>query len=530
MTNNRLAAIDIGTNSIRSIVVEADSAGSFRVLDDEKTTIRLGEGLRKTGSISADTWARALAALSRQKRIIDGYGVHVIEAVATSAVRRASNGAAFIAAITAEVGITVKTISGEEEAELAALSAFNNFDLDETRNLLVDIGGGSLELVTTAGRHLEKIISLDLGAVYLTETFLQQGQFSPPAHEKLCRHIRKTLKAAFADERPAVSGLIGSGGTVTAIAAMVLAGRKEGYASVHGYEILRSDVVHLLAMLLRKSPKELRAIPGLNPDRADIIVAGVTVIDELLDFCQVNLLRVNERGIREGLVLRGLHKHGFTAAKTAPRSWRESVLEFARSCHCDRNHAMQVARLALDIFRPLARPFKLGEREKRILEAAAILHDVGYFINYSSHHKHSYHLIRHAELFGFTPRERELIANVARYHRKALPKKKHEQFMRLSVEDRQTVSRLGGILRLADGLDRSRTSMVHLLEPVFSPSRLVLRLRGSGDLSVEIFGGSAKSDLFLEAFDLKLVFEPVEDPHPAAERASYLPRNGDNSR
>jgi exopolyphosphatase/guanosine-5'-triphosphate,3'-diphosphate pyrophosphatase len=171
-----------------------------------------------------------------------------------------------------------------------------------------------------------------------------------------------------------------------------------------------------------------------------------------------------------------------------------------------------VARLALDIFRPLARPFKLGDREERILEAAAILHDVGYFINYSSHHKHSYHLIRHADLFGFTPRERELIANVARYHRKSLPKKKHDQFMRLSAEDRRTVSMLGGILRLADGLDRSRTGMVQLLEPLLSPSELLLRLQGSGDLSVEIFGGSTKSDLFREAFDLKLEFEAVESP------------------
>ena len=279
--------------------------------------------------------------------------------------------------------------------------------------------------------------------------------------------------------------------------------------SAHGYEILRSDVVHLLAMLLRKSLKELRSIPGLSPDRADIIVAGVMVIDELLEFCQTNLLKVNERGIREGLILRSLRKHGMLPAEHAPRSWRESVIGFAESCHFDENHALQVARLSQQIFKALARPYNLDERENRILAAAAILHDVGYFINYSSHHKHSYHLIRHADLFGFTPRERELIANVARYHRKSLPKKKHEQFMRLSAADRQLVSRLGGILRLADGLDRSRTGMVSIVEPLFSPSRLLLRLQGNGDLAVEIYGATSKSDLFREAFDLKLVLEPV---------------------
>lgn len=508
MTDNRLAAIDIGTNSIRSIVVEVERSGKFRVLDDEKATVRLGEGLNDSGLLSPSASERALAALLRQKKIIDGYGVKEIEAVATSAVRKAANGKAFVAAVKKDVGIDLSIISGDEEAELAALSAFNNFDM-EGANLLVDIGGGSLELVTTVGRHVEEIFSLELGAVYLSETFLKGETPTAGAHNRLRRHIRKTLKQTFPEGRPTVSSVIGSGGTVTSIASMILASRKEGFGSAHGYEILRSDVVHLLAMLLRKSLKELRSIPGLSPDRADIIVAGVTVIDELLEFCQSNLLKVNERGIREGLILRGLRKRGLLAEETPPRSWRQSVLGFAESCHFDRQHALQVAHLSMEIFKSLARPYKMGERESRLLEAAAILHDVGYFINYSAHHKHSYHLIRHADLFGFTPRERELIANIARYHRKSLPKKKHEQFTRLTVADRQLVSRLGGILRLADGLDRSRTGMVSITEPIFSPSRLLLRLVGNGDLSVEIYGATCKSDLFREAFDLNLVLEPV---------------------
>ena len=509
MRKKRLAAIDIGTNSIRSIVVEVEKTGKFRVLDDEKATVRLGEGLHDSGLLSAAAAERAIAALLRQKKIIDGYGVKGIEAVATSAVRKAANGKAFIAAVKAQTGISVAVISGEEEAELVALSAFNNFDMEGTRHLLVDIGGGSLELITTVSRHVEEIFSLELGAVYLTETFLKGDLPAAVAHNKLRRHIRKILKQTFPAGKPAVNALIGSGGTITAIAAMVLAGRNEVFGSAHGYEVLRSDVVHLQAMLQRKNLAELRSVPGLSPDRADIIVAGVTVIDELLEFCQGNLLKVNERGIREGLILRGLRKHGMIAAEGSPRSWRESILGFAESCHCDKNHALQVARLSMEIFKALARPYTLGEKEGRILEAAAILHDVGYFINYSSHHKHSYHLIRHADLFGFTPRERELIATVARYHRKSLPKKKHEEFMRLSLADRKLVARLGGILRLADGLDRSRTGMVAIAEPVFSPTSLLLRLQGSGDLSVEIYGATYKSDLFREAFGLKLVLEPV---------------------
>ncbi|MBI5656229.1 MAG: Ppx/GppA family phosphatase [Geobacter sp.] len=511
MKPERLAAIDIGTNSIRSIVVEVDPTGATRVLDDEKVAVRLGEGLHENGVISPAACKRAMDALSRLKKIIEGFGVRAIEAVATSAVRKAANGAEFIEAIRQETGLDVSVISGEEEAELAAYSAFNNFELEGTRQLLVDIGGGSLELVTTVGHHIDEITSLELGAVYLTETFLRSDPVTDREHQRLRRQIRKTIKSTFASELIPTAGLIGSGGTITAIGSMIMASRREEYGSLHGYELLRSDVVHLLAMLLRKNTRELRSIPGLNPDRADIIIAGVTVVDELMDIAQANLLRVNERGIREGLILKGLHRHKLVDAGKRSRSWRASLLDFAASCHFDERHSLQVARLSLEIFAGLAKPYKLGDSARRILEAAAILHDVGYFINYSSHHKHSYHLIRHADLFGFTPRERELIAHVARYHRKSLPKKKHDQYMRLSPADRLLVSRLGGILRLADGLDRRRNSAVSSLDFRLERSTFRIRLHGRDDLSVEQFGGQAKGDLLQTAFDLGLELEAVPD-------------------
>jgi exopolyphosphatase/guanosine-5'-triphosphate,3'-diphosphate pyrophosphatase len=504
---NRLAAIDIGTNSIRSIVIEPLAAGKYRILDDEKVLVRLGEGLNQTGNIAPAAWERAMEALTRQKKIIDGYKVSSIEAVATSAVRKAANGADFIGDIKSRIGLEVMVISGEEEAELAALSAFHNFDLEGVRHLILDIGGGSLELITALGTHVEEMLSLELGAVFLTENFLKQDPVNPAEHQKLRKYIRKTLKSSYAGDRAGMQCLVGSGGTVTSIAAMVTASRRERYDSIHGYELLRSEVVHLLAMLLRKSDKERRSIPGLNPDRSDIIIAGVTVVDELMEFFQVNVLRVNERGIREGLILRGLRRQSLLPKEKPHRSWRDSALEFAHSCHFDEEHSLHVAKLALEIFRALAGRFRLTDKEARLLEAAALLHDVGYFINYSSHHKHSYHLIRHADLFSFTPRERELIANIARYHRKSLPKKKHDQFVRLAAGDRILVSRLGGILRLCDGLDRRRNSVVQALECTLSQSTLRLKMIGQDDMSVELFGAKAKGDLFQEAFDLKLVIE-----------------------
>jgi exopolyphosphatase/guanosine-5'-triphosphate,3'-diphosphate pyrophosphatase len=505
--SNRLAAIDIGTNSIRSIVIEPLPAGKYRILDDEKVLVRLGEGLNQTGSIASAAWERAMEALSRQKKIIDGYHVRSIDAVATSAVRKAANGPDFVRDIKSRIGLDVEVISGEEEAELAALSAFHNFDLEGVRHLIFDIGGGSLELITALGTHMEEVISLELGAVFLTENFLTQDPAAPAQHQKLRKYIRKTLKTSYTGDRTGMHCLVGSGGTITSIAAMVAASRREGFDSLHGYELLRSEVVHLLAMLVRKSDKERRSVPGLNPERSDIIIAGVTVVDELMEFFQVNLLRVNERGIREGLILRGLRRQKLLPREKPPRSWRDSTLEFAHSCHFDEGHSLHVARLALEIFHALAARYGFNEKDQRVLEAAALLHDIGYFINYSSHHKHSYHLIRHADLFGFTPRERELIANIARYHRKALPKKKHDQFVRLAAVDQLLVSRLGGILRLCDGLDRRRNAVVESLQFDLARGSIRVRLIGQDEMSVELFGARGKSDLFEAAFKLKLVLE-----------------------
>jgi exopolyphosphatase / guanosine-5'-triphosphate,3'-diphosphate pyrophosphatase len=502
-----LAAIDIGTNSIRSIVIEPLAGGKYRILDDEKVLVRLGEGLNQTGKLTPAAWDRAMEALSRLKKIIDGYKVGSIEAVATSALRKAANGQELVAAIKERIGLDVSVISGEEEAELAALSAFHNFDLEGVRYLVFDIGGGSLELITAAGTHIEEVLSLELGAVFLTESFLKKDPVDPDDHLKLRKYIRKTLKAYYTGDRGGMQCIVGSGGAVTSLAAMTTASSRKRYDSLQGHELLRSEVVHLLAMLVRKPLKERRTVPGLNPDRADIIVAGITVIDELMDFFNSNILKVNERGIREGLILRALRREKLLPQEKPVRNWQQAALEFAQSCHFDEGHALHVARLSLEIFKVLAERFKLRDKERKLLEAAAILHDVGYFISYASHHKHSYHLIRHADLFGFTPRERELMANIARYHTKALPKKKHDEFVRLPATDRNLVSRLGGILRLADGLDRRRNGVVEEIECTLGKEGLKIRMLGKEDMSVELFGAKAKCDLLEGAFNLKVELE-----------------------
>ena len=505
--NKRLAAIDIGSNSIRCIVVEVLEESTFRVLTDEKATVRLGENMTSCGRIAAVPWQRAMESLLRMKKIADGYGAELVEAVATSAVRRAVNGGDFVRAVERETGIRAEVISGEEEARLVSLSVLNNFDMEGVRYGMVDIGGGSLEIVTAFGGHVEEFYSLELGAVTITDRFLRRDPVVPEDLARLYKHVRASLKAAFKGEQVKAQVLVASGGTITSIASMIMAMRREKYDTAHGYEALLSDIVHLLAMLQRKDLKGRGTLPGLNPDRADIIVAGVAVISEVMRFFDVNILRVNERGIREGLILDILRKHELVRQKGHRRTWREAVLDFARSCLVDEEHAGHVARLALEMFDVLSGPFALGDKERRILEAASLLHDAGYFISYTSHHKHSYHLIRHADLLGFTPREREIIANTARYHRKSLPGKKHDSFARLTEEDCLLVCRLGGILRLADGLDRRRGGVVRRVNPTLTRTVFRLRLESDEDLSVELFSGRQKGVLLEEAFQRKLVME-----------------------
>lgn len=506
MKQERLAAIDIGTNSIRCIVVECSKDGSFRIIDDEKDTARLGEGIAETGEISDAAVARAEAALTRMRKLVTGLKVTAIDAVATSAMRKAKNGPRLVKRLSEILEAPIRVISGDEEAALAAQSALRNFDTNGKRFGVIDVGGGSVELITAQGTHVEEFYSFELGAVVMTEKFFTTDPVRETDLRKFQKHVQNSVKRQLDGETLILPTLIGSGGTINAIAQMALQLRRNPVESVHGLEVLRSEVVHLLAMLQRRDLKGRRAVPGLSPDRADIIVAGVGLVDTLMDLFAANTLLINSHGIREGMILEAIKRRGIAPESPAPRSWRESVISFGQSCQMDDVHSIQVATLSLALFDQLATHFGLKKRERVLLEAAALLHDIGYYISYHSHHKHSCHLIRHAELFGITPREREMVAIIARYHRKSLPKKKHDEFQRLTVKEQLIVSRLAGILRLADGLDRRRCSTVSSLQCSVEGNLIHLALAGTEDLAVELFGGSAKKDLFEKAFNSQVVF------------------------
>ncbi len=278
-------------------------------------------------------------------------------------------------------------------------------------------------------------------------------------YEKLCKtidqQIRKLVKKPFF----AAHLLIGSGGTFTSLAEMMMAVKQQDDLPTRGYTVTHAELAHLLDRLRKMPLKVRRTVAGLSTDRADIIVAGLAVIDRLMRHFEVNLLQVHNRGVRDGLILTMIDQQQGDVDQD-PHNRETAIDRFAAACSGELVHGRQVARLAGRIYQPLAQLYDLDPADQSLLEAAARLQDVGYLINYDQHHKHSYHLILHSGLPGFQPHELELIANIARYHRGSKPKPKHANYQRLSPEDKKRVARLAAILRVAGGLDRSHTGQV----------------------------------------------------------------------
>ncbi|MEO7137397.1 MAG: Ppx/GppA phosphatase family protein [Gemmatimonadales bacterium] len=524
-THPRLAAIDIGTNTIRLIVAEVQDDDTYRILDEEREMVRLGEKQDRTGRLSDSAIERALTALGKMKAIADGFAVAEIRAIATSAVREAANGRGFIREVLKQHRLRVEVISGEEEAQLAFRSAARHFDLEERSTAVVDIGGGSLEIILSAGTAIDQVYSLPLGAVRVTERLVRSDPLRDKHWKAMKAEIDRGLRSAIRQPAHRAEVMIGSGGSFTALAHMSKWQREGRHGSVQGYVLTPAEVIHLLDRL-REAPLETRRqMPGLSSDRADIIVAGASVIARLVKRLGSQRILVNERGIRDGLLLHMISElPGRSDVTRRPQAGNrmEWARHLARKCHSNERHCEQVATLALQIFDGIKTRYELPAASRDLLQAAALLHDIGYLISHSKHHKHAYHLIMHGDLPGFSPHEVELIANVARYHRRALPRKSHENLARLPAEDRQQIGQLSGILRIADGLDRTHSQSVTGVKVRALRGRLRLSIEAGSSPAVESADAERKSDLFSKVFDTKV--ELVWRPSRARARQAPGPR------
>ena len=447
----RIAAIDVGSNSVRQIVADVSPTGQIRVVDEMKAMPRLGEGLERTGALGQMAVDAAAAAIQRMVTLARQLSALRIEVVATSAVRDASNGEEFTARVKELTGLDVRVLSGEQEALLCFRSALAHFDLGAGRSLVMDIGGGSLELVLAKDGLIERVASLPFGAVRLTERFLSPA-VRVRAVRALREHVRDGLRRAAPVKDWRGAQVIGSGGTFTNLAGIVLARQGLTARSPHGTRVTRVELEHVLDWVQRLGPEERAQVPGLNPARSDIIVAGLAVAAEVLSRFDPRDLLASAYGIREGLLLESAHVNPVVADPGVARE--RSVREFSERCHYEEPHARTVQMLALQLFDALGSRMGLGASDRRMLSDAALLHDVGYHINYENHHKHSFHLISHADLLGITPAEQVTIAHVARYHRGASPKRKHRGFASLDRDGRNQDTTASGRHLAAGGAGR----------------------------------------------------------------------------
>jgi exopolyphosphatase/guanosine-5'-triphosphate,3'-diphosphate pyrophosphatase len=492
----RIAAIDIGSNSIRQIIADVSPSGAIRVVDEMKAAPRLGAGLHDTGRLSAEAAEAAIGILARMSELAIQMGAKRRRVVATSAVREAENGAEWLARVKHETGLTVTMLTGEDEARLSFRSAQAHFDLQTGRSVIIDIGGGSMELSLSAEGLIEHLTSFPFGAIRLTEKYFSKG-INPASLRKLRRYVRKRLRDELSARDWRGARIIGSGGTFTNLGGMILARHGTLTAkTVHGTVVKRTELEHLIDSLAAMSPVERQSVPGLNAARADIIVAGLAVVAETLGRLEARELTVSTFGIREGILLELARVKPETADYGEARE--RSVRELAERSHYEEPHARQVQKLALRLFDSIGTRIGCEPSDRQTLSDAALLHDIGYHISYDKHHKHSYHLIAHADLLGMNPTEQIVVANVARYHRGAEPRKSHRNFGPLSQTEKDRVVRLAAILRVADGFDRGHSGSVDDIRVRWLSRALRLIAVPSPKaegIRLELWGASRKSGL-----------------------------------
>jgi exopolyphosphatase/guanosine-5'-triphosphate,3'-diphosphate pyrophosphatase len=510
--DQRIAAIDIGSNSIRQIVADVSPDGAIRVVDEMKAAPRLGAGLSKSGALDEEHMSEAVEAITRMADLARQLGAKRIETVATSAVRDASNGAQFLTRVRREASVRVRPLLGEEEARLAYRSALAHFELGAGRSVVMDIGGGSLELAMVAEGLVERLVSFPFGAIRMTERFLTDRN-AEKGVRKLRKHVRTAIRKALPVRDWRGAEVIGSGGTFTNLAGMHLARQGIRVRSVHGTRIPRHELEHILEQLTALTPAERLDVEGLNSGRADIIVAGLAVAAEVLARVEPRDLSASAFGIREGLLLETARVLPVIADPGEAR--QRSVVGFAERCHYEEPHSKQVQRLALQLFDAIGSRIGCDPADRQTLSDAGLLHDVGYHINYQGHHKHSFHLIQHADLLGIAPDEQLVIAHVARYHRGAEPSRKHEAYWSLDRATRERIQRLSAILRVADGFDRGHVSAVDRIKVRWMERALRLTpvpRRTNGVLRLELWGASRKAGLLAEVAEV-----PVEVVSPSGE-------------
>ena len=506
-----LAAIDIGTNSIKLLVANVEDDGTLEVLSREKAMVRLGSETLRTGRLSAEAIEAGASTVEQLVKLAESSGAEVVRAVATCAVRESSNADDFLQAVKKRTGVRVDVISGEEEARLINLALRSEFPAQQDPLFLVDIGGGSTELVISDGSRVLLTESLPLGVVRLADLF---GRNDPPSdkdRKAMKKAIRRVARrAADAVRKKGFKTCVGSSGTIQSLSLVHEAAVVGREPSPTGHRTLTRGGLKKVNRLLRKTTeKEKLRIPGLDPRRRDISVPGGLLLSWILKRTGAEAILVGERGLREGLLLDYVARHGETRIPVNRDMRARSVDRLLRRGNAEVLHAAHVARLALEIFDQTHALHQLTAAEREWLQYGALLHDIGCYIGYSKHQRHSYYLITHGDLTGFSADEIEVLASLARYHKGGRPKASHDNWRRLNPYLQAAVEKLAAILRIADGLDRSHRQVVTGVSCRVKSRKIEFEASARADCEAELSAARKKSDLFERVFDRSAAFRAV---------------------
>ena len=540
----KLAAIDIGSNSIHLVIVRAVKGQHPEIIDREKEMVRLGAGTLREHRLSKKTIERAITTLRRFKKMAEHNGADPIIATATSAVRESRNSDQFIEQVRKEVGLEVQVLPGVEEARLIAMAVSEVTEFNYRRALIIDIGGGSTEFIITGGGEPELMLSLRLGAVRLTEKFISTDPISIEERDRLVSNIRSDFTRAAAEIKNAgYDFVIGSSGTVlNMVNAAVEVNQPYANDELPDYEpfsqtVTLDQIEWLNRKLGRMTLRERRRVPGIEKGRADIIVAGGLLLQCILSDLGASEITSCDWSLREGVILNYLRRrqeaHTVRKIHRVPQLTSldsllypvtddstldvraRSVLSVARRYGYDIAHSHHVVRLATRIFDDTIELHQLSIQDRTLLQYAAILHDIGYHIAHNNHHRHGLYLIRNSEMPGFTGDEIAMMATMVRYHRGAMPRKssdarsrhEHEDYYTLDRRQRGTVLRLASILQIADGLDRSHQQLISDVRCDVANGTATFIASTGGECELEIWSAERKAAWFSDIFKVGVLFD-----------------------
>ena len=507
----RIAAIDIGTNSFHLLVAAVDpKLRTFRIIQAEKATTRLGERDPETGELTAAAMQRGLETLRQFRDLAASHRVEQIVTAATSAVREAPNGRDFLQTILDDLGMEVDLVSGPEEARLIYLGVLSGMPFGDRPHLLLDIGGGSTELILADGRDARALTSTRVGAVRLQRDFVRDDPMPPQRRSFLQAFIQGSLEPAVDKVRRRIKPgetpvLVATSGTAMAIGSLAASEEERPPRKLHGYRVTRQSLNQVVDRLITMTPAQRRELAPINDRRAEIIVPGALILQTTMKMLGVEEFVLSERALREGLIVDWMLRQGLLEDRFSFQSSirQRTVLHQVQRFAVNQSRAERVASHALSLYDATRGVMHDDSGEGReLLWAAAMLHSCGQHINISAYHKHTWYLIRHGELLGYSEAEHLMVAAIARYHRRSLPKKRHESWQLVATRDnRRCVHQMALLLRLAAALDRRP-------EPVISALR-IHAVKGSLDL--EIVPERVNQNVSLEQWSLEGCAEVVKE-------------------